>query len=106
MIQFDIKNKRIFLKRTKYPGISSPETDLYLGAVVTVYSRQFKIVGYADDFTKKAFTQTHLEKTFCLLKPDAYTNSGKIIDIIEKSGFKVGNLRMLKLNEKEIYQLF
>jgi nucleoside-diphosphate kinase len=50
---YDIKNKRMFLKRTKYPQIT--EADLYLGATVTVYSRQFKIMGYADDFTRKAF---------------------------------------------------
>ena len=50
---YDLKMKRMFLKRTKYPQIS--EADLFLGATVTVYARQFKIVGYGDDFTRKAF---------------------------------------------------
>ena len=50
---YDTKNKRMFLKRTKYPSVS--ETDLYVGATVTIYARQFKIVGYADEFTQKAF---------------------------------------------------
>lgn len=34
---FDTKNKRMFLKRTKYPQIS--EVDLYIGSIVTIYSR-------------------------------------------------------------------
>ena len=50
---YDTKNKRMFLKRTKYPQIT--EADLFLGATITVYSRQFKVLAYADDFTRKAF---------------------------------------------------
>jgi nucleoside-diphosphate kinase len=34
---YDTKNKRMFLKRTKYPQIT--ESDLFLGATITVYSR-------------------------------------------------------------------
>jgi len=29
--------------------------DLFVGAVVTIYSRQLKIVDYADQFTRKNF---------------------------------------------------
>ena len=79
---YDLKNKRMFLKRTRYPTIS--EEDFYIGSTITVYSRQYKIVEYADDFTKKAFDQTHhLEKTFAMIKPDSYTNIGKILQVIE-----------------------
>ena len=79
---YDLKNKRMFLKRTRYPAIS--EEDLFLGATVTVFSRQYKLVEYADEFTRKAFDQTHhLEKTFAMIKPDAYTHIGKIIQVIE-----------------------
>ena len=35
--QFDIKQKRPFLKRTKLPHIK--DIDLYVGALVTVYTR-------------------------------------------------------------------
>jgi nucleoside-diphosphate kinase len=60
------------LKKTKYPLIE--EEDLFLGATVTIYSRQYKIIDYADDFTKKAFSENfHLEKAFALIKPDVYT---------------------------------
>jgi nucleoside-diphosphate kinase len=50
---YDTKNRRMFLKRTKYPQIS--EADLFIGSTITVYSRQFKILNYADEFTRKAF---------------------------------------------------
>jgi len=31
-----------------------------------------------------------------MIKPDAYTNIGKIIDAIEKNGFTIGNIKMAK----------
>lgn len=37
-------------------------------------------------------------RTFGMIKPDAYTNIGKIIDRIEKSGFVIGNLKMTRMN--------
>lgn len=59
------------MKRTIYP---INESDLYVGATVTIYSRKYKIIDYADEFTKKAYSDTHhLEKSFAMLKPDAYT---------------------------------
>lgn len=33
-----------------------------------------------------------------MIKPDAYTNIGNIIDAIEKNGFVIGNLKMTKMN--------
>jgi nucleoside-diphosphate kinase len=53
LIQFDIKNKKVFLRRCEYPGVQLK--DLFVGAVVTVYSRQLKVVDYADQFTRKNF---------------------------------------------------
>lgn len=31
-----------------------------------------------------------------MIKPDAYSNIGKIISLIEMSGFKIGNIKMTK----------
>jgi nucleoside-diphosphate kinase len=67
---YDLKHKRIFLKRTRYPSVS--EADLFLGATVTVYSRQFKVMTYADKFTRKAFHSQeiggqNLQKGFVLI---------------------------------------
>jgi nucleoside-diphosphate kinase len=51
--QYDLKNRRIFLKRCEYPGIALK--DLFLGSIVTVYARQLKIIEYADVFTRGKF---------------------------------------------------
>lgn len=90
---FDLKNKKVFLKRCEFPGVGLK--DLYIGSIVTIYSRQLKIVEYADVFTRSKF-ELSKGKTFAMIKPDAYTNIGKIIDIIEKSGFTIANIKMAK----------
>ena len=51
LVQYDIKNHKSFLKRCRYEAITAEM--LYIGAVVTVYSRQLKIIDYADEFTRK-----------------------------------------------------
>ena len=49
----DIKNRRTFLKKSKYDG--KPEL-FFLGSIVTVYSRQLKIIEYGDDYTRSRFS--------------------------------------------------
>jgi nucleoside-diphosphate kinase len=68
-----------------------------------VYSRQFKVLKYADEFTRKAFHSQevggqNLERAFVLIKPDAYMSLGRIIEMIEAAGFKISNLKMTRLN--------
>ena len=43
----------MFLKRNEIPNISI--TSLYVGAIITIFSRQFKITDYGDVFTKNKF---------------------------------------------------
>ena len=56
VLQYDIKNRRIFLKKVVYPPVK--EKDLYIGSTITVYSRQLKVVDFADEYTKNTITQT------------------------------------------------
>ncbi len=51
--QYDKKNKRGFLKRCEYPTVQMK--DIFVGATISVYSRQLKVVDYADEFTAKAY---------------------------------------------------
>lgn len=51
--QYDKKNKRGFLKRCEYPTVQMK--DIFIGATIAVYSRQLKVVDYADEFTAKAY---------------------------------------------------
>ena len=92
---YDIKNKKIFLKRGAVPGISFK--DLYLGNDVNIYSRLHKLVEYGDDYTKNYFEEIR-SNTFGLIKPDAYLNIGKIIDCIYQNGFSISKLKLCKLS--------
>ncbi len=41
-----------------------------------------------------------------MIKPDAYTAIGKIIDIIEKSGFVIGNIKMAKMTLSDAEEFY
>lgn len=36
-----------------------------------------------------------------MIKPDAYTNIGKILNIVENSGFTVNNIKMTKFTMQD-----
>ena len=55
-----MKNKRMFMKRMATGGIAMK--DLYLGSIITVHSRQLKLVDYGDNFTKKRFEELSTDK--------------------------------------------
>jgi hypothetical protein len=50
--QDDLKNRRKFLRRCELPTASLK--DFYLGATVSVFSRELVITDYGDEFTKNA----------------------------------------------------
>ena len=95
---YDIKNQRIFLKRIVNPEIK-PST-LYLGSEIHIYSRQYKIISFADEFTRKSLEDIRTS-VFVMILPSAYMLIGKIIDIIQKNGFIINKLKMNKLSSKE-----
>lgn len=52
--QYDIKNRRMFLKRSFIDGIKFE--DLYVGATVNVNSRTLTLVGYSDEYTRRTLS--------------------------------------------------
>ena len=84
------------MKRMGCPGIAIK--DLFLGSVVTLHSRQLKLVDFADLFTRNKFEGAS-ERSFAMIKPDCYTATGKIIDAIYQNGFKIGKLKMSKFSK-------
>ena len=81
------------LKRCEYPTVTLK--DLQLGSMNYIYSRQLKVASYGDVYTKKQF-ESRQSRTFAMIKPDAYTHIGKIIDIIHKNGFTINHMKMFK----------
>jgi nucleoside-diphosphate kinase len=90
-VQFDLKTRKMFLKRMACADVTTDK--LFLGSIVTVYSRQLKLVDYGDAFTRTCFAKNK-ESSFMLIKPDAYTKTGKIIDHLARQGFMLSNLKM------------
>jgi nucleoside-diphosphate kinase len=86
----------VFLKRCTFTGITSLD-DFFIGAVITVYGRQLKITDYADVATRKRF-EVDRQRTFAMIKPDAYRHVGKIIDAIYVNGFKINKLKMSRFS--------
>merc|ERR1719271_2086257 len=88
----------MFLKRAAFGHIQSE--DLYLGAILNVYSRQVKIVEYGDVFTRNEL-EGKKSRTLALVKPDAYPHLGKIIKEIYKMNFIIAQMRMVKMTKAE-----
>lgn len=49
-----------------------------------------------------------MERTFAFIKPDAVLRNlqGEIIDMMQKGGFKIVNMKMLQLNQEQASQFY
>ena len=65
---------------------------LYIGSAVTIFSRQYHIVGYADEGTRKKFESDN-GKAFCVVSGAAMKEKGRILGSIRKGGFVISNLK-------------
>lgn len=91
---YNLKTKKLFLKRTPYPDLKKQE--LIIGGTVTIFSRQFIITNYADQFTESLF-QVESQKTFAMVKPDAVPRLGEILERIEAQDIQIARLQMRHL---------
>lgn len=90
----DVKNQRIFLRRTQYDDIH--QEDLFVGNRVNVFSRQLNLIDYGDQFTANKLGSKK-ERTLALVKPDVFTKIGDIIELIYSSNLIVTKAKMTKL---------
>ncbi|XP_076633266.1 nucleoside diphosphate kinase homolog 7 [Colletes latitarsis] len=95
---FDIKARKTFLRRTKCEGIEAK--DFYVGAVVTIFSRNIMIVDYADCITRTKL-QTKIQKTFAIVKTDVLDKLGEILKRIISCNFHIANIKMVKLTQDQ-----
>jgi len=100
---FDVKNRRTFLKRCSYPSIKL--ADIFIGAQLTVYARQLKVVEYADDFTRGELSNKQ-SRSLLLIKPSAYNRLGGLMDMIYGGQFFISRLKMLYLNQQQACEFF
>jgi nucleoside-diphosphate kinase len=102
MEMFDMKNKRLFLKRSTVDNVKLK--DLFLGATVNIFSRHLTIVDYGDEFTRKTFGSEN-EKTLAMIKPDS-DKIGEIVDRVISEGFTICNARLAKLTRDDAAVLY
>jgi len=100
---FDVKNKRVFLKRCKYPNVLLK--DLYIGAQVTIYARPFKVLSYGDDFTAGKLEQVK-GRSLALIKSSGYGQMGKIIETLNNNGFVISRMKTCKLTPQQASQFY
>jgi len=103
MEMYDMKNHRMFLRRTKAENIR--QEDLYIGSNVNVLSRQLTFVDYGDAYTEKRLNHK-TERTLGMIKPDAVGKMGSIIDAIYQSGFLLSKMKMVQLSRDEAFELY
>ncbi|KAJ8256197.1 hypothetical protein COCON_G00200610 [Conger conger] len=92
---FDVKNQRTFLRRTKCDDLK--EEDIFVGNRVNVFSRQLSLIGYGDQHTASKLGSKK-ERTLALIKPDAVTKIGDIIQMILDENLMVTKAKMTKLS--------
>ncbi|NXM66448.1 NDK7 kinase, partial [Serilophus lunatus] len=95
---YDVKNRRTFLKRTRYESLHLE--DLYVGSKITVFSRHLSIVDYGNQYTSRKLG-SRKERTLALIKPDAIRKIGELIDIIINAGLTITKAKMMLLSRKE-----
>ncbi|KAK2573756.1 Nucleoside diphosphate kinase 7 [Acropora cervicornis] len=92
---YDIKNRRLFLKRSLIDGLELHH--LFIGAIINIHSRQLTITDYADQRTSNLLRNKN-EKTLAMIKPDAVSQMGGIIDMIHQEGFHICEAKMVRLS--------
>ncbi|XP_031830684.1 nucleoside diphosphate kinase homolog 7 [Nomia melanderi] len=95
---FDIKARKTFLRRTTCEGIQAK--DFYVGAIVTIFSRNIKITDYADCATRTKL-QMKMQKTFAMVKSDALDYLGEILKRTVSCDFHIANIKMVRLTQEE-----
>ncbi|XP_063811723.1 nucleoside diphosphate kinase 7 isoform X2 [Pseudophryne corroboree] len=100
---FDLKNHRVFLRRTKYDALR--KEDLFVGNKINVFSRQLHLVDYGDQYTARK-VGSKKEKTLAMIKPDAILKMGSIIEAILDSGFFITKAKMVLLSRTEAMDFY
>ncbi|XP_069617787.1 nucleoside diphosphate kinase homolog 7 [Ranitomeya imitator] len=100
---YDVKNHRVFLRRTKYDTLR--EEDLYVGNKINVFSRQLHLVDYGDQYTARK-VGSKKEKTLAMIKPDAVQKMGSIIEAVLDFGFAITKAKMVYLSRAEAMDFY
>ncbi|XP_068125905.1 nucleoside diphosphate kinase homolog 7 [Hyperolius riggenbachi] len=100
---YDVKNHRVFLRRTKYDALR--KEDLFVGNKINVFSRHLHLVDFGDQYTARRLGSKK-EKTLAMIKPDALAKMGSIIQAILDSGLTITMAKMVHLSRTEAMDFY
>lgn len=95
---FDLKTKRIFLKRCIYPDVVLQ--DLFVGANVTVYARQLRVLDYGDSFTREKLSFV-TQRTVAVLMPGHMKSLGVLMADLQAAQVAVSRLTSLSMTHRQ-----
>ncbi|KAG5492807.1 hypothetical protein JKF63_01387 [Porcisia hertigi] len=94
---YNLKTKRLFLKRCAYPSLSPNE--LYVGATINVFSRPLRIVDYGDEATRSRLTANAGE---CMITIDMEHHSavaGSVVESLTTKDLRITFIRLVELSQ-------
>mmetsp|Transcript_13190 Transcript_13190/g.19873 ORF Transcript_13190/g.19873 Transcript_13190/m.19873 type:complete len:359 (+) Transcript_13190:43-1119(+) len=92
----DIKNKKVFLKKSPCPPEITPN-DLFIGSKVLILSRELDIVDYADSYTKSVLCK-QLQPSVAILSSSCASYWGRFCDKIS-SVVQVKSIRTVFMSD-------
>ncbi|KAF0685002.1 Aste57867_23031 [Aphanomyces stellatus] len=95
----DKKSLKPFLKRIKFPSIKS--VDLFVGACISVYSRQINLVDTANEYTRRLLASRGSNRVF-VVKPSGYGALGRILSALESAKLTFVKMRMIHIQPNDL----
>ncbi|CCW61415.1 unnamed protein product [Phytomonas sp. EM1] len=90
----DLKTRRLFLKRCAYPSLTLNE--LFLGAIVNVFSRPLKVIDFGDEATRRQLG-ANSETVMIIICENNFSNSGNMVSSFIDVKLRITNIRMVDL---------
>jgi len=87
---YDLKMRRIFLKRTIMGHVWL--VDLCVDSIITINNRRLRITEYGDVATNKYFNNSYV-KSCIIIKPAGISKMGIILSKLENIGVKIIKLK-------------
>ncbi|TMW68768.1 hypothetical protein Poli38472_006236 [Pythium oligandrum] len=92
--------RRTFLKRIYIPAVT--RKDLFIGASLSIYSRQLTVLEAANEYTRQQLQQQSTQASF-VVTPRAYRALGRIVSYIEHTpGLQLLNLLMVQFSSSQL----
>lgn len=89
---YDVIAKKVFLRRIKCDTVQL--SDLFLGSIINVLSRQLHIIDFGDKKTSEKFSRD-VEATVIIVNESGFRHLGKIISALEKNNLILNKGKMI-----------